>query len=298
MSGLCRGRTNRGGILYATNYAKCTGIAIDPIEKKPLYHFRPGSQILSLGPNSCNLGCYFCQNYQISQYECVTQEISPEGLYELVLSRGFEQLAFSYTEPITWFEYIKDFAALAKGIDIVLVSNGYINREPLEELVSFVKAMNIDLKSASDEYYRRACQGSLQPVIDTIKTAVDSGIHVEVTNLLIPTENDAEEDIAQLSNIISVISKDIPVHFSAYHPAYKADHDATSRDTVIKACKIASGKLNHVYAGNIGVNEFCDTHCSKCGSTLIVRGRDSIKLLTTVDGYCMNCNTKLTGVFK
>lgn len=296
-SGICRSRTNQAGTLYATNYAKCTGIAIDPIEKKPLYHFRPGSQILSLGPNSCNLGCYFCQNYQISLLECKTIELSPEALNELVLSNGLKQVAFTYTEPITWFEYIKDFACLANGIDIVLVTNGYVNIEPLEELCSYVKAMNIDIKSASDEFYKRACKGSIEPVIAAIKTVLKRKVHLEITNLIIPTENDAPDDFNRLIEICSGISKDIPIHFSAYHPAYKARIEATEIGIVIEACKIASDKMHFVYAGNIGVSEYISTKCPSCGQTLITRDRLQSELMITGDGSCKYCRSVITGVF-
>jgi pyruvate formate lyase activating enzyme len=296
--GLCRGRQNLNGTLYAVNYGRCPGAALDPIEKKPLYHFRPGSRIVSLGPNSCNLSCFFCQNYDSSQEECPTSYLAPEELDSIIRNNcpsGYRQVAFTYTEPLTWYEYILDFARLSPDTDIVLVSNGFINPEPLAELLSWVKAMNIDLKSIRDSFYREHCGAWLEPVKQTIRMAFEQGVHVEVTNLLIPGLNDSDMEISELADFIASMGKDIPLHFSAYHPAYKCNLPATPPTTVIRACEIASRKLSYVYAGNIFTGKFRTTLCPGCGATVISDNRQ-IKALKA-GGHCASCGRAIYGMY-
>ncbi|MBW6514973.1 MAG: AmmeMemoRadiSam system radical SAM enzyme, partial [Candidatus Syntrophosphaera sp.] len=296
--GRCRGRQNIGGKLIATNYGQSIGIGLDPIEKKPLYHFRPGSQILSLGANSCNLSCFFCQNFDSSQAECPTRFISPADLHALVLEhcqKGVNQVAFTYTEPFTWYEYIYDFALLAKDTDIILVTNGFINPQPLKKLLPYVKAMNIDLKSIRPEYYTEHCGAGLETVKQTIRTAHEGGVHIELTNLLIPGLNDSDGDVRALVNFVACLDKDIPLHFSAYHPAYKSRIPATPQDTVLGACKIASESLSYVYAGNIYTSEFRETKCPQCGSVVISAGRRIVAL--NAEGSCASCSHRIKGVW-
>ena len=297
-TGTCRGRKNITGKLIAINYGRTMGISLDPIEKKPLYHFRPGSQIVSLGPNSCNLSCFFCQNYDSSQMPCSTVYINPEQLYNLVLEhsyQGYKQVAFTYTEPFTWYEYIYDFAKIARDTDIVMVTNGYINPAPLKELMPYIRAMNIDLKSIRNEFYVKHCNGGLETVKQTIKNAFNAGIHIELTNLLIPTLNDAEEDIQALIDFVSSISVDIPLHFSAYYPAYKSNIPPTSPRTVLKACQMAKEKLSYVYAGNIWSDEFRETYCPKCDNLVISAHRRIVGI--DDKGQCRNCSYRIYGVF-
>ena len=296
-SGLCRGRENRGGKLIAVNYAQSIGISLDPIEKKPLYHFRPGSRIVSLGANSCNLSCFFCQNHDSSQQQCPTQLILPEELRELVVRESGEeapQVAFTYTEPLTWYEYIHDFARLAPEVDIVLVSNGFINPEPLEQLLGKIKAMNIDLKSIRPEFYQKHCEANLEAVKQTIIRAYERGTHLELTNLIIPGLNDSPEDIRDLADFVAALDRNIPLHFSAYHPAYKSRIPATPEKTVLGACQIASQKLNYVYAGNIWSAEYHATKCPHCGRELISARRQAVGLDA---GRCAGCSELIRGVF-
>ena len=294
-TGLCRGRQNQDGRLIATNYGRSIGLAVDPIEKKPLYHFHPGTSILSLGPNSCNLSCFFCQNHNSSQEPSPTLDISPEQLQDLIRERNLTaQVAFTYTEPLTWFEYIYDFARLAPDVDIVLISNGFINLEPLKQLLPFVKAMNIDLKSIRDKFYQDHCGASLDVTLQTITKAHEAGVHLELTNLLIPGLNDTDEDIRDLVKFVAELDRRIPLHFSAYHPAYKSKIPATPVATVLKACRMAKESLDFVYAGNIGPNEFSATKCPNCSSELISRGRRVVGL----DGAaCKSCGQEIYGVF-
>lgn len=295
-SGLCRGRKNLDGKLIAVNYARSINISLDHIEKKPLYHFRPGSSILSLGPNSCNLSCFFCQNSDSSQQQCSTREISPAQLQELARQQtGGGQVAFTYTEPLTWYEYIYDFAQLAPEVDIVLVTNGFINPEPLEELLPFIKAMNIDLKSIRPEFYQTHCGASLEAVKRTIVRAWESGVHLEITNLIIPGLNDSESELRDLIDFVAGLDKNIPLHFSAYHPAYKSSIAATSAKTVLAACHMAATKLNYVYSGNIWSSECHATTCPNCKTELISAQREIIAL--DAKGRCQNCLEPIYGVF-
>lgn len=296
--GKCRSRKNLDGKLYAANYGQSITLALDPIEKKPLYHFRPGSQILSLGPNSCNLFCFFCQNWDSSQEPCPTQFLAPGDLLAAVRrhARGeLRQVAFTYTEPFTWYEYIYDFAQLAPDIDIVLVTNGYVNPEPLSRILPFLKAMNIDLKSIRDDFYRQRCGASIEPVLNTIRKAFTAKAHIEVTNLLIPGLNDSERDIRDLTEFVATVSRQIPLHFSAYRPAYRASIPATEPASVLKACEIASAYLDFVYAGNIRTGQYQATLCPNCRKTVISTSRQN----TGVDGqgHCTQCGTSIYGVF-
>ena len=249
--GLCRGRQNLNGKMIAINYARSVSLAIDPIEKKPLYHFHPGSQIISLGPNSCNLSCAFCQNWQISQAECPTREISIAELANLCREQNPRQVAFTYSEPLMWYEYIYDFALYAPEIEIVLITNAYLNPQPWKDILPFVKAMNIDLKSIKDEFYHQTCGAGVEVVKNNIRKAHEAGIHLELTNLLIPGLNDTDEETAELAEFVASVDSNIPLHISAYRPCYKMTIRATTPEEIEHACEIASKRLMHVYAGNI-----------------------------------------------
>lgn len=255
-TGFCRGRQVVNGKLMAVNYAKCVSISIDPIEKKPLYHFNPGSRILSLGPNTCNLSCAFCQNWEISQEKCYTKEVSVQELLSIVQSQNPLQVAFTYTEPLMWYEYIQDFALKALSVDIVLVTNASINDVPFRAILPHLAAMNIDLKSIRGEFYTDICGGEVEIVKHNIRSAYDAGVHLEITNLLIPGLNDSPSELKDLAKFIASVDTSIPLHISAYHPSYKLSIRATRPDEVGKACDIASQYLKHVYAGNVSIPNF------------------------------------------
>ena len=296
-TGLCRSRTNSEGTLLAVNYGEFVGGQVDPIEKKPLYHFRPGSVIYSLGPNSCNLSCDFCQNYEISQYESRTFSLTPEELKALLLSHDLHQVAFTYTEPLTSYEFILDFSVIAPTIDIVLVSNGFINPEPLGRILPFVKAMNIDLKAMIAEFYKNRCGGGLEPVLESIRSAHAAGIHLELTNLLIPGANDSPAEIEELISFCAELDPCIPLHFSAYHPAFRANERSTPEETVINACKQAIAMLQNVYAGNLPGDEYRDSLCQACEKTLIKRHSNRTESQISHDGHCPHCGQIIYGVF-
>jgi len=292
--GKCRSRFNSDGNLFTSNYAETISISMDPIEKKPLYHFYPGQSILSIGPNSCNFSCDFCQNFSISQFEVPTYHLDLEELLRICKQKRTKFVAYTYTEPITWFEYILDSAKILKenGIKTVLVTNGFINPKPLYELLPYIKAMNIDLKSMEDDFYRKFCGGKLQPVLDTIKTAAKN-CHLEITNLLITDENDSKENIQKVIDFIAEINPNIPLHFSRYFPHYKMSNPPTPKSTLHLARELAQEKLNYVYLGNIFSDT--DTKCPKCNSLLIKRGF-SPKILIK-NNKCPFCDFEIYGEF-
>jgi len=296
--GKCRGRENISGKLIATNYGKTVSVNIDPIEKKPLYHYYPGSQILSLGANSCNLECIFCQNYEISQETHPTQFLPAKDLLDMMLRNNLNQVAFTYTEPFTWYEYIYDCEKLFvdNGIRIVLVTNGYVNAEPLENMIQFIDAMNIDLKSIRESFYTKACQGTLAPVLETIKTAATK-CHVELTNLIIPGLNDSVQDIVDLVGFVKSINSDIPLHFSRYFPRWKCTKPITGEDILLTAYEIAKESLNYVYIGNIPAGNYSDTHCPKCQELIIKRNDYNIEKHNLNGNKCNRCGHMLYGQF-
>jgi pyruvate formate lyase activating enzyme len=292
-SGICRLRTNIDGELIATGYGQVVSLTIDPMEKKPLYHFRPGKSILSTGPNGCNFKCPFCQNWTISQEKSHTEYVSPEKLIALADRNGSVGVAFTYTEPLVWFEYVYDCARLLKekDLDVVLVSNGYINEEPARELFPLVDAVDIDLKSASKDFYKKVCHGDLDDVLRTIKIAVEYNIEVELTNLIIPGENDSDADLESIVDIVADINPLIPFHISRYFPNYKYNKPPTPISTLNKAVKIARRKLAYVYPGNYINNS--DTKCPDCGRVLIKRDGYYINLPDGAIEQCPGCGREV-----
>ncbi|HPR17554.1 MAG TPA: AmmeMemoRadiSam system radical SAM enzyme [Candidatus Cloacimonadota bacterium] len=293
--GKCHSRQNIDGTLYATNYGKTISLNLDPMEKKPLYHFFPGSQILSLGANSCNFSCKFCQNYTSSQQRIDTYNITPQEIITLCHSHKTNFLAFTYTEPFTWFEFILTIAPVLKenGIKIVMVTNGYINPAPLQELLPYIDAMNIDLKSMDEKFYHHICGGSLQPVLETIRLSAKAGCHLEITNLLITGENDSVENITRLIDFMVSVDPEIPLHFSRYFPTFEMTNSPTPQPTLEMAKRLASEKLSYVFLGNV-VTDY-NTYCPRCKSLLIER---NYKLkIHLIDGHCPSCGKKIYGEF-
>ena len=294
--GVCRGRQNIGGVLYAINYGETVSIAVDPIEKKPLYHFYPGRPILSVGPNACNFQCKFCQNWEISQAECPTRKVDPEILLSIARDRHSFGVAYTYTEPLMWYEFLLDCGEEfhRAGMVNVLVTNGSINPEPFQRLLPLVDAMNVDLKSMDDEFYRKLCGGvHLQPTLDTIETAYKYGVHVEITQLLIPGENDSLEQIEQTVKWISSLGKDIPLHFSRYFPRYKMNHQSTDPDILKKAYNIAKQELEWVYVGNIALEVGNHSECPSCGALLVERWGYSTEVQSLEGNKCGNCGREV-----
>jgi pyruvate formate lyase activating enzyme len=294
--GICRQRKNIEGVLYSMNYGQVASINIDPMEKKPLYHFYPGQKILSIGTNGCNLGCQFCQNWSISQEDSQTNELVPDEIIKMASQYGTRFIAYTYNEPFIWYEYVLDVAKLAKekGLMNVLVTNGYVNPEPLIELLPYISAMNIDIKSIKGDFYRRLCKAKLEPVLETAKISREKKVHVEITNLVIPQENDNPGEFEELARwIADNLGKETPLHLSSYFPSYKLKRPPTPLKTLITAYKIAKKYLYFVYLGNVGgIDEGNDTICYKCGNKLVERRGYEVKIISgtlTSDGRCKNC---------
>lgn len=296
-SGACRVRVNRGGTLVADAYGMVISLAIDPIEKKPLYHFHPSSRIVSTGPNGCNFRCGFCQNSEISQESAPSYPVSPEKLAEAASDGGSIGVAYTYTEPFVWFEYIRDAGTLVRdrGLVNVLVTNGYVNPKPLVEILPLIDAMNIDLKSIRPEFYRTVCCGDLSHVQRTIETA-SARCHVELTNLVIPGYNDTDEDFRLLADWIASVNPSIPLHFSRYFPRYRFRTPQTSMETLERAYEIAREKLRYVYLGNVNHPGSSDTRCPKCGTTLIRRSFYTTTLTGIRNHVCAGCGEPVEAV--
>ncbi|WP_265443207.1 AmmeMemoRadiSam system radical SAM enzyme [Acetivibrio straminisolvens] len=254
--GVCRARKNIDGDLHSLNYGKISSIALDPIEKKPLYRFKGGSKILSIGTFGCNLKCSFCQNWVIAHDEPKLYDVTSEDIVnkakELV-PKGNIGIAYTYNEPSVWYEFVYDTAVLARkeGLSNVLVTNGFIGKEALLTLLPYIDAMNIDVKAYTASFYKDICGGVLKNVKETVEIAAKK-CHVEVTTLIIPTLNDGLEEISQLAKWLSTISKDIPLHLSRYFPNYKVqDIPPTPKETLYKAREEAQKYLDYVYLGNV-----------------------------------------------
>ncbi|MBI4722487.1 MAG: AmmeMemoRadiSam system radical SAM enzyme [Candidatus Stahlbacteria bacterium] len=254
-TGICRARKNIDSVLYAINYGECVSLSMDPIEKKPLNHFYPGSQILSTASNSCNLACPFCQNAKISQSNAPTQYIAPEELIDMAVRKKSIGIAYTYTEPFTWYEYVLDTARLAhkQGLKNVIVTNGMINEKPLIELLPYIDAANIDLKSMDAAFYKNILHGELEQVLNTIRITKKHW-HIEITNLIVPNYNDSIELLTQLVDFVASIGIDTPLHFSRYFPHYKVVVPHTPIETLKEAYRIGKEKLHYVYIGNVDLN--------------------------------------------
>jgi len=296
--GFCRARKNINNKLYSLIYSKISSYGMDPIEKKPLYHFYPGIMVLSMGTIGCNFSCDFCQNWAISQAnikDVSVEELSPEKAVQLALQNNSPAIAYTYSEPLIWYEYVLDTARLAKKNNLknILVTNGFINYEPLLKILPFIDALNIDLKSFRNSFYQKYCQGKLSPVLRTIELSKEY-CHIEITNLIIPGLNDSEEEIKEMVDWISSLNEEIPLHFSRYFPCYKMNISATPISTLYKARDIAQKKLKYVYIGNIWDEEANATYCSNCKTLLIKRtGYNIINLGLDEDGKCKHCGEKV-----
>jgi pyruvate formate lyase activating enzyme len=299
-TGICGVRKNNGEKIELITYGVVSGYSLDPLEKKPLYHFFPGHNILSVGSYGCNMRCDFCQNYHISQ------EI-PQGKFtEITIGKIMNDalnskdnigISFTYNEPIIWFEFIRDVAEAAKkkGLYTVLVSNGFVNPEPLKEIIGFIDAFNIDLKAFNNSFYQKLTGAELQPVKNSLKQIAKSGRHLEVTTLVIPGLNDDEEEMSlQTKWMADELGKDIPFHISRYFPTYKRDSPPTSEDTLIRLFNIASKNLNYVYTGNSNTKTGQNTSCPVCGTIVTIRSGYITNLLNLdAEGKCTSCGNQI-----
>jgi len=305
-SGECRVRINIDGVLRSVVYGYPCSMHVDPVEKKPLFHFLPGTKILSLATVGCNLHCRNCQNWEISQAKPEDSRAfayAPERLVEQTRYYQCPSLAYTYTDPVIFYEYTYDTAKLAKskGIRNVLVTAGYINPEPWKRLLSYIDAANIDLKGITDDFYRRVCSGTLKPVQQALVLAKAAGILVEVTNLIIPTLNDKPEEIRQLVRWVKAnLGGETPLHFSRFFPRYKMRHlPPTSLKTLDIAREIAvSEGMEYVYIGNIKSEVGQNTYCPACRALLIERSQYTILQNRLKKDRCPDCGRQIYGVWR
>jgi pyruvate formate lyase activating enzyme len=280
--GICRVRENREGTLYSLVYGEAVSAAADPIEKKPLYHFLPGTQAFSIATVGCNFRCSFCQNADISQapkgdanWKGWARPLPPQAVVELAQQRRCDSIAYTYTEPTVFFEYAYDTAVLAtpRGIKNIFVTNGYMTPQALAAIGKELHAANVDLKSFREEFYREMCGGHLQPVLDSIRKMHQDGVWVEVTTLLIPGENDSDEELHDIARFLAETDPDIPWHVSRFVPHYRMpDHPPTPVESIHRAVQIGYQEgLHYVYAGNVPGNRYEHTRCPQCDEVVIQR---------------------------
>ncbi|MCE1248328.1 MAG: AmmeMemoRadiSam system radical SAM enzyme [Firmicutes bacterium] len=309
--GLCQVRRNENNTLFTLNYGRVSSVNLDPIEKKPLYHFYPGSSILSIGTLGCNLSCSFCQNWSISQlprdhidtyFAKTTDNAAPADIVhtaEKMKAKGNIGVAYTYNEPSVWFEFVLETARLvkSKGMKNILVTNGFIESEPLAQLLPYIDAVNLDIKSINDKFYKKLCGARLKPVLEYAKT-VKGKCLLEVTNLLVTGENDSEEDIQKLIDFVAhELGKDTPLHFSRYHPDFQFDAPATPAEVLELAYNLASKKLDYVYVGNIWNNPWDRTLCPSCKKVVIDRAGFAIRSIRLKDGNkCEYCGAEVAVV--
>jgi pyruvate formate lyase activating enzyme len=305
--GLCFVRACEDGEIVLTTYGRSSGFCVDPIEKKPLNHFLPGSAVLSFGTAGCNLSCRFCQNWDISksrEIDTLADAASPEHVAAAAASLGCASVAFTYNDPVIFLEYAIDVAdaCRARGIKAVAVTAGYICDEPRVELYEHMDAANVDLKAFTEAFYAQTCAGHLQPVLDTLEYLHhETDVWLEITNLLIPGKNDSDAEIdAMTSWIVERLGADVPLHFTAFHPDYKMlDTPSTPPQTLSRARRIAlANGVRHAYTGNVFDVDGGSTYCHACEERVIER--DWYRLgdyRVTGDGRCTSCGTQLPGVF-
>lgn len=303
--GICRVRINRDGKLFSLVYGKPCAVHVDPIEKKPIFHMLPGTGSFSIATAGCNLTCQFCQNWEISQTnpeETRNADLPPEKVVEFALKKGCRSIAYTYSEPVVFFEYMLDTARLAKrrGLRNICVTGGYINPEPLRELAPVMDAANIDLKGFTEEYYRKVCGGRLQPVLDAIVLSKQLGIMVELTNLVIPTLNDNFDQIRKMCLWIKdAVGPDVPLHFSRFSPKYRLQKlPPTPLETLQRAHQIATEVgLHYVYTGNVPYDDRSNTYCPNCRRRLLVRVGYLVTENVIREGACPYCDYHIAGIW-
>jgi pyruvate formate lyase activating enzyme len=304
--GVCGVRLNRAGRLFTLVYGEVIAAHVDPIEKKPLFHFLPGTQSLSVATLGCNFRCSFCQNWQISQgskgegADLGGRRMDPKDIVAAALRQGCRSISYTYTEPTIYFEYALETARLAveQGLSNVFVTNGYMTPEAVGAIRPFLHACNVDLKSFREGFYRKMCGARLAPVLESIRLLRDSGIWVEVTTLVIPEQNDSEQELTEIAAFLADVDRDIPWHLSRFHPDFQyLESSATPVDTLRRALDIGRSQgLRHIYLGNVW-GEAEDTACPSCGFTVISRRGYSITADRLEQGKCPSCGNAVAGIF-
>jgi pyruvate formate lyase activating enzyme len=302
--GGCRTRINKDGVLYSLVYGKPCAVAVDPIEKKPFYHFLPATRAFSIATAGCVLGCKFCQNWQISQAapeEADHRDLPPGDVVRLAVANDCRSITYTYTEPTVFYEYMVDTAVLARqqGVRNTMHSCGYINEKPLRKLAKLLDAADIDLKAFTEDFYGRICGGRLKPVLDSLVTLRQEKVWLEITNLVVPSLNDDIRQVAEMCRwIVKELGPDVPVHFSRFFPSYKLkDLPPTPMETLRDCRKAAQDAgVRYAYVGNIrGDGE--NTYCQRCRKLVIERSGYLVKQVNLAGSKCRFCNTKLPGVW-
>lgn len=324
--GACSVRVNRGGRLYTLVYDKVVSHAVEPVEKKPLFHFHPGSTAYSIGTVGCNMRCSFCQNWEISQWakehlpkgrseqggepicpplaelerEVPGETVTPEGIVEAALASGASSIAYTYTEPTIFYELAYDTAVLArqKGLKNIFVTNGFINEAPLRELAGVLDAANVDLKFFRDESYRHISRARLEPILKAIRLYHELGVWLEVTTLVIPGVNDSDEELKDIAAFVRSVGEAVPWHVSQFYPAWKMlDRPVTPVETLRRAAQIGrEAGLRYVYEGNVPGEKGENTYCYRCGTLLIERYGFYVRANRIRDGACPECGAPIDGV--
>jgi len=305
--GICGINMNQNGKLVNLVYGHPASINVDPVEKKPLFHFLPGSAVLSFGTVGCNFKCPFCQNWQIAHNHNVNKSIyvSPEKMVELALEYKCESIAYTYNEPSVFYPYARDVGVLAKekGLKNIFVTNGFESVYEIEDMKKWVDACNVDLKSFKKEYYKKVLKGDLEYVLDTIKRLKEVGIWQEITTLIVPGDNDSEEELTKIAEFIASVGKEIPWHISRFHPDYKVtDKEPTPMETMLKAYEIGKKVgLKYVYLGNVAMPVI--TYCPKCYEELIVRSiyrveKNILQINEKGEAHCPKCGEIIEGVWR
>ena len=303
--GFCRNKENRGGLLYSTVYGRPCTINITKPENAPLFHFLPGHNRLAIACVSCNLRCKYCQNWHISQTNIEKSEyyeLTPEEVVEHALRKGAKSISFTYTEPIASYEYVYEISKLARENQLLtsIVSNGFINPTPFRKLLRVLDAVNIDLKSFSDEFYREVSSAWIDPVLKSLRIIKEEGVHLEIVNLIIPTLNDNRIMISKMCRwIVKNLGEDVPLHFTRFFPSYRLNHlPPTPVSTLEMAARIAQNEgLKYVYIGNVPGHRSNNTYCPDCGKLLVQRSHFSVIENNVVNGKCYSCGCKIPGIW-
>ncbi len=304
--GVCRNRENNDGELYNIVYSLPAAVNVDPIEKEPMHHFLPDTQILCIGTAGCNFRCKFCHNWRMSQRSLEevrdVQNLTPEDIVEAAKNRGIPSISFTYNEPTVFYEYMYDTAKLAQenGLNVIFHSNGAMNQEPLEDLLQHIDGVTVDLKAFTDDFYNDICEARLDPVLSTLKTIYQSGAWLEIVNLVLPEKNDSPEEIREMSRWINnELGNEVPVHFNRFSPAYQmTDLMPTPIETLERCRDIAKSEgIKYITIGNAPGHIYNSSFCPECNSVIIDRTHFSIHEVNMENGKCGECGAEIPGVW-